>query len=596
MTAKVNGKSSAAPAWQGKRVGRFRLVAELGRGSMGRVLRAEDTLLHRQVAIKVLPKVLRRGSKTIAVERLLAEARAAATLDHPHVVTVYEVNESGGVYYIAMELLEGGSLRDIVNAAGPMDYQRACLLCADAAEGLAAAHGMGIVHRDVKPANLMLTRGGRCKIADFGLARVEDAGDLSSSLPESVGTPQFIAPELLRGSTASAKSDIYSLGATLWFLIAGHPPFEAKSASELLLKHLEAPLPDLSALRPDLPSGLIQAINRSLAKQPSERFDSAQQFEKVLRVYTVAAENNTGNELSKLMSASEPAQEESSGQEPWSPAAPRPWFRRPAVLAGAGAGVLLAALLVPAFNAFRSPSSSSTSSGTNSQTNLVPAVSRHNTDVSNSPAPPTNTQDEAPVHPAVVQQPASPAPSVQTRFDLLANLDASAASVKGNWAKENGEIVSDSSGPAILEFPNAVPQEYDFRIEFTSQDCVEQLLFKPSNYRGPGTAFNWCMGSGELCGLESLNGTHVWEKASPVMKKWKLEPNVRHTSVVKVRKDLVRCYLDNELIVSWNTDYHDLSRVDDWSMRSNDKLGIGTWNKPTRFHKAELIDKTGTND
>src|SRR5579864_6649108 len=187
MTAKVNGKSSAAPAWQGKRVGRFRLVAELGRGSMGRVLRAEDTLLHRQVAIKVLPKVLRRGSKTIAVERLLAEARAAATLDHPHVVTVYEVNESGGVYYIAMELLEGGSLRDIVKAAGPMDYQRACLLCADAADALAQAHASGIIHRDVKPANLLLTRNGRCKVADFGLARIDDAGDLSSVLPESVG-------------------------------------------------------------------------------------------------------------------------------------------------------------------------------------------------------------------------------------------------------------------------------------------------------------------------------------------------------------------------------------------------------------------------
>jgi len=337
-------RTTTAPSWVGKRVGRFRLVAELGRGAMGRVFRGEDTLLHRQVALKVLPKFVRRGNKTITVERLISEARAAATLDHPNVVTVHEVNESGGVYYIAMELLEGGSLRDLIKAAGPMDYPRACLMCADAADGLAQAHALGIVHRDVKPANLMLTRSGRCKVVDFGLARMDDASDFAAAIPESVGTPQFIAPELLRGVPASAHSDLYSLGATLWFLLTGHPPFEARTEADLLRKHLEEPLPDLAALRPDLPPGLVQAVNKAMAKQPADRFESTAQFEKVLRVYTIAPESGTATSFGNLMSINEPTVPDPSYMP--APAA-APWRPTPVMLAAAGGGlVVLVGLLV----------------------------------------------------------------------------------------------------------------------------------------------------------------------------------------------------------------------------------------------------------
>ena len=347
----TNGKKTSKPSWVGKRVGRFRLVSELGRGAMGRVFRAEDTLLQRQVALKVLPKMLRRGSKTIAVERLITEARAAATLEHPHVVNVYEVNESGGVYYIAMELLAGGSLRDIVKAAGPMDCARACLLCADAADALSQAHGSGIIHRDIKPANLMLTRNGRCKVADFGLARIDDAGDLSSILPESVGTPQFVAPELMRGIPASPRSDIYSLGATLWFLLTGHPPFEASTAAELLRQHLESPLPDLLTIRPDLPPGLAQAVSKAMSKRPADRFESALQFEKVLRVYTIPTETSNTS-LNALMSVTEPVVPQETVVAPPKITWRFDWrfnWKRPPVLIGASAAavLVLAMILVP---------------------------------------------------------------------------------------------------------------------------------------------------------------------------------------------------------------------------------------------------------
>jgi eukaryotic-like serine/threonine-protein kinase len=578
-------RESTAPSWAGKRVGRFRLVAELGRGAMGRVFLAEDTLLHRNVALKVLPQFLRRGKRTIAAERLVSEARAAATLDHPNVVTVYEVNESGGVYYIAMELLEGGSLRDMVKAAGPMDYARACLLCADAAAGLAQAHTLGIVHRDVKPANLMLTRSGRCKVVDFGLARIDDAGDLAATLSDSVGTPQFIAPELLQGAPASAQSDIYSLGGTLWFMLTGRPPFEGAAAKDILRQHLESPPPDLAAERSDAPPGLVQALKRALAKQPADRFASAHQLEKVLRIYTIAAESSATGSLSALAAGPVVAPSEPTHIR-------LPIYRRREVLIGAAALLVLAiAAIIGVIKVTgNSPATASDPHGTADASSAVSHVPQPDTADAN-PAP--NIQPAKPDLVSYVSKAAVP-PAAGKTTDLLVGLKLSSATVKGNWSLSNGELTSDSSGPAILELPVAVPSEYDFRIEFTPQDCVEQLLFKPLGTPAAprGTAFNWCMGVGEVCGFEALNGMHVFDRSSPLTRRWTARPGERHTSIVKVRKDGVSAFLDGELVVSFQTDYHDLSRTDDWSMRENNRLGLGTWNKSTVFHKVELIDRT----
>ena len=283
----ASSRVSLAPKWLGKRVGRFKLLGLLGQGAMGRVFRAEDTLMQRQVALKMLPRAVKRGNANIAADMLIREARAAASIEHPNAVQIYEINEAGDAYYIAMELLEGGSLRDIVKAAGPMDPTRACLLGAEAAEALAYAHSVGVIHRDVKPANLMLNRAGRCKVVDFGLARVEGPSNLTSFLAESVGTPQFVAPELLTGTPASPQSDIYSLAGTVWYLLTGQPPFGAGTSKELLQKHLYAALADLNTLRPDTPTGLADALAKALEKNPSARYASMDQFAKVLRLHTI---------------------------------------------------------------------------------------------------------------------------------------------------------------------------------------------------------------------------------------------------------------------------------------------------------------------
>jgi len=276
-----------APPWLGRRVGRFKLLALLGQGAMGRVFRAEDVQLQRQVALKVLPLQFKFGDKMIGLEQFVREARSAASIDHPGVVQVYEVNQTKEVFYIAMELVEGGNLRELVKASGPMDVIRACQLGAEAAEALGHAHQLGIIHRDVKPSNLMLSRSGRCKLTDFGLARIDDPGDSFNLGTEAVGTPLYMPPEVARGKAAEPASDVYSLAATLCFLLCGRSPFQGRTAKDILDQHISAPIPDLREWRPDLPPGLAETIGKGLAKRPKDRFESAEQLSSALRVHTI---------------------------------------------------------------------------------------------------------------------------------------------------------------------------------------------------------------------------------------------------------------------------------------------------------------------
>ena len=303
--------SNNSPQWLGKRVGRFRLIGMIGKGAMGRVFRAEDIQLHRLVALKVISSRSSRSRKRTAAEKLellVREARSAAKLEHPNIVSVYEVNSAADIHFIAMELVEGGNLKDLVTAAGPLDVPRACQLAADAAEGLQHAHEQGVVHRDIKPANLMLTRAGRCKIADFGLARNDDPSILRSG-SGAVGTPQFVSPEVVQGHDATALSDVYSLGATLFFLLTGAVPFPGESSREVVRKHVEEMPPDVRTLRPEIPESLALAVWRALGKDPTSRFESAGHFARALRLHTIATPEMTaaGGEQALPMPSAEPA-------------------------------------------------------------------------------------------------------------------------------------------------------------------------------------------------------------------------------------------------------------------------------------------------
>lgn len=278
--------SEPPPLIPGQTLGRYKLVSLLGTGAMGKVFRAEDALLKRHVALKVLPKPLKDGKRTYAHEQFIREARSAAQLDHPHIVRVYDAGEDRGLAFISMELVDGGTLESIVKGAGPFDVARACQLAADAAEALAFAHQHGIVHRDVKPTNLLLSRGGRCKLSDFGLAKFDDPEDLFRLPNESVGTPLFTSPEVFRAKPASPASDVYSLAATCYVLLAGRPPFPGGTVKEIGLAHVQTPPPEIRTLNPQVPEGLSKLLLQALEKDPKGR-PTADQMAKALRAFSV---------------------------------------------------------------------------------------------------------------------------------------------------------------------------------------------------------------------------------------------------------------------------------------------------------------------
>lgn len=279
-------KPRSQPAWAGKLLGHFKLLRLIGEGKMGRVIQARDINLQRIVALKVLCKRLPGIDAARRVDQFFREARSAAQIDHPNVVRIYEINQHDGWWYIAMEMLEGGNLAQAIKAVGPLSAQKACAVIADAASALAVAHEMGILHRDVKPTNLMLTRQGRCKVTDFGLVHMDDPNDPFQFTHKAVGSPLFMAPEMILRREQTPAIDVYSLGATLFSALTGRAPYTGKSLEEILKQHVKAPVPELRTYLPGCSQSLATLVSRTLAKSPGDR-PSASDMTSALRAEAI---------------------------------------------------------------------------------------------------------------------------------------------------------------------------------------------------------------------------------------------------------------------------------------------------------------------
>jgi serine/threonine protein kinase/class 3 adenylate cyclase len=277
----------------GQRLGRYRLLEKLGEGGMGSVYRAEDEADGTVVAVKVLrPDLLQRPD---VLRRFHKEARLLAEISNPYVTGLLEVNEDAGVHYIVLEFVAGRPVGDLVAERGRLDEATALAIVADAARGLADAHDRGIVHRDIKPDNLLLVSepgadGPRVKLSDFGLARhVEETVSLQLTQPGAVlGTPLYMAPEQgTARASVDARADVYSLGATLFHLLAGRPPFEAESPLALIALHAEEPPPRLKQLNSAVSEAACRVVEKCLAKAPGQRYADAaallRDLERVLR-------------------------------------------------------------------------------------------------------------------------------------------------------------------------------------------------------------------------------------------------------------------------------------------------------------------------
>ncbi|MFJ6618862.1 serine/threonine-protein kinase [Kitasatospora sp. NPDC091335] len=277
----------------GRQVAGYRLEKEIGRGGMAVVYRARDLRLGRTVAVKLLAPELARNE--VFRQRFMHESEAAAGIDHPHIVPVFEAGEQDGILFLAMRYVEGGDLRALINRSGPVPVGRAARLALQIASALDAAHDHGLVHRDVKPGNVLVAAGTDSEhpehlyLADFGLTKKSLSLSGLTGVGQIVGTLDYAAPEQISGRPLDGRCDQYGLGCVVYELLTGTPPFRRESDLALLWAHLNDPPPALREHRPDLPAAVEAVVARALAKAPGERYPSCLGFVAELRAAGTAA-------------------------------------------------------------------------------------------------------------------------------------------------------------------------------------------------------------------------------------------------------------------------------------------------------------------
>ena len=426
---------------QGLVLGEYVLLDPVGQGGMGRVYRARHMLMKRDVAVKLmLPP--EDGSSKGSIERFQREVQAASKLSHPNIVSALDAGVEEGNCFFVMEYVRGANLRDIVYSRGPLAVEEAVNWVIQAAEGLACAHAQGIIHRDVKPSNLLLSSDGVVKVLDMGLVRVHVKDALEDIAPgedekltqrgQILGTVDFMAPEqAIDPHHADARSDIYGLGCTLYFLLTGRPPYGHGDDSPMsrIIAHRESPIPSLRAARPEAPELLERILRTMLAKQPARRYQSMDDA----LIYLRACQGQFGA----------PAAAETESFLAASPKQRRATFRAPAV--GAISVVLISAAIVAWWSANRS-----TDSGTAPLANSAVA----------SPTIPTDYWTNH-----------------SESVDLLGQIELNSAVVTGShWRLEGGKLLTSPDSPAKIIKPFPVPAQYELELHATRRSGMGPLV------------------------------------------------------------------------------------------------------------------------
>jgi eukaryotic-like serine/threonine-protein kinase len=265
--------------------GRYEVIGRAGSGGMAEVYRARDELLGREVALKVLSERFSRDKAF--VERFRREARAAANLSHPNIVSLYDYGSDDDTYFIVMEFIDGKALSDVIAAEAPLMPERAADIAAEVAAALQRAHSAGLVHRDIKPGNIMITSAGQTKVTDFGIARAlrRDGETTMTQTGMVIGTAAYLSPEQAQGNTVDARSDVYSLGCVLYEMLTGRPPFAGDTPLSIAYKHVRESAARPSQSNADVPRELDAIVLKALAKNPDNRYDSATEMQQDLQRY-----------------------------------------------------------------------------------------------------------------------------------------------------------------------------------------------------------------------------------------------------------------------------------------------------------------------
>jgi serine/threonine-protein kinase len=283
IKASPSSATTDAPDLTGRTLGDYQVLRRLGRGGMGEVYLAEQRSLKRKVALKILRSDL--AANPTALKRFQQEAEAVAKATHANIVQVYACAETDGITYMALEYVEGRNLKEFMAKKGPPDLLLAISFMRQIAAALQRASELGIIHRDIKPDNILLTRKGEVKVADFGLSRVLVGDQQPLNLTQSgvtMGTPLYMAPEQVEGKTIDPRTDIYSFGVTCYHMMSGVPPFTGKTAFEVALAHVRDEPEPLQLLRPDLPEGFCDVIHKMMAKDPADRYQTCRELLKDL--------------------------------------------------------------------------------------------------------------------------------------------------------------------------------------------------------------------------------------------------------------------------------------------------------------------------
>ncbi|HBI46735.1 MAG TPA: hypothetical protein DDY78_28360 [Planctomycetales bacterium] len=273
------GNGAAALDLTGRTLGDYQILRHIGQGGMGQVYLAEQMSLKRNVALKILRAEL--AANPASLQRFKAEAEAVAKVTHANIVQVYAYGEADGFPYIALEYVEGRNLKEFIARKGPPKLAIALSIMRQMASGLQRASEAGIIHRDVKPENILLTAKGEVKVADFGLSRSLIGEQQPLNLTQSgiiMGTPLYMSPEQVEGKPLDSRTDIYSLGVTCYFMLAGKPPFDGATPFEVAMKHARDEPPPLAAVCPDLPEGLCAAVHKMMAKDPAQRYQTGREL------------------------------------------------------------------------------------------------------------------------------------------------------------------------------------------------------------------------------------------------------------------------------------------------------------------------------
>jgi serine/threonine protein kinase len=281
-------KAASSDPWVGRTMLHYQIQSVIGQGGMGKVYKARNVSLSKTCAIKFLPKEFASQDPTL-VQRFLREARSAAAVEHPNVLPVHSVGKVQEDYYIEMQYVDGSTLHGILKQRGRMEASEAARIVRDVALGLAAAHEKGIIHRDVKPGNVMVSAKGHVFIMDFGLAKMAEGTSALTRKGTVLGTPLYMSPEQAMARPLDARTDIYSLGAMFYHLLTGSPPYVSKTALEIVGQHIKGPIPDPASLVPDTPPLFSAMIQKMMAKNVDDRYASCAEIAQELDAFLSGA-------------------------------------------------------------------------------------------------------------------------------------------------------------------------------------------------------------------------------------------------------------------------------------------------------------------